>query len=111
VQQKNKYDKGIWAGTTSLILASIAYVPSTAAFTAAILLTLVSLAGAIIAALLGALRLAAVTLFVVCATFILALRSFDGLVRIDYLMVALAAVAVFFAGLLYGQYKRQVPKS
>jgi hypothetical protein len=98
---------GTWVGATSLILASLAYVPSTGPFTPAILLTIVALVGAVVAALLSALRLAVITFFIVCATFIVASRSFDGLVRIEYLMVALAIVAVVFGILLYGQYKSQ----
>ena len=99
---------GARVGATSLILASLAYVPSTGPFTPAMLLTLVALGGAIIAASLGALRLAAVTFFMVCATFILASRSLTGLVRVDYLMVALAIVAVVFGLVLFAQYKRKV---
>jgi len=105
--QQSKF--GAWIGAISLILASLAYVPSTGPFTPAMLLTFVALGGAIIAALLGALRLAAITFFMVCATFIVASRSFSGLVRVDYLMVALAIVAIVFGIILYGQYKRQAP--
>ena len=92
-----------------MILASLAYVPSTGPFTPAMLLTFVALGGAIIAALLGALRLAAITFFMVCATFIVASRSFGGLVRVDYLMLVLAIVAVVFGVILYAQYRTQAP--
>ena len=102
--QQSKF--GTWVGAISLILAALAYVPSTGPFTPAILLTFIALGGAIIAASLGALRLAAITFYMVCATFIVASGSFSGLVRVDYLMVALAIVAVVFGLVLYAQYKR-----
>ena len=104
-----QYSSGAWVGAISLILASLAYVPATGPFTPAILLTFIALGGAIITALLGALRLAVIIFFMVCATFIVASRSFGGLVRVDYLMLALAIVAVVFGVILYAQYKRQAP--
>ena len=93
------------------MLVSLAYVPSTGPFTPAIVLTFVALGGAVIAALLGALRLAAITFFMVCATFIVVSRSFSGLIRVEYLMLVLAVVAVVFTVILYGQYKRQASDS
>ena len=97
---------GKWVGVISLILATLAFVPSVSAFTPAILLTLFAFIGATIAALLGSLRLAVLTFFIVSATFILASQSWRGVVQMEYLVVAFATMALVFGAALYGQYKK-----
>ena len=97
---------GYCVGGLSLLFAALAYIPSAAAFTPAILLTLVAFVGSVIAAGFGSYRLAAVTLFLVGATFLTASHTFSGIIRVEYLMILLAGVAVILSAILYGQYKR-----
>ena len=102
---------GDWIGFFSLVLTAVAFVPSTAAFTPAILLTFIGFIGATIAAVLGSLRIAAVTFFIVCATLIVTSQSFGGLARVEYLMLVFAAVAIVFGVALYAQYKKSISGS
>ncbi len=98
---------GEYVGGLSLALVAVAYIPSAAAFTPAILLTFIGFIGGIIAAFLGALRLAVVTLFLAGATFIVSTHSFTGLARVEYLMLAFAVVAIALALFLFRQYQRK----
>jgi hypothetical protein len=93
----------------SLVVAVIAYVPSAAAFTPAILLSFIAAAGAVVAAFFGSVRLAIVTLLVVVATVLaspLSSRWFS-VPRVELLMVLCAAVIATISAILFWDYRRR----
>lgn len=97
-----------------LVLAVVAYVPSAAAFTPAILLSFVAAVAAVVTAFLGSVRLAIVTLLVVAATVLVSpfASKWVAISRIEFLMVACAAaIAAVSAGLFLNYRKRRAGDS
>ena len=93
----------------SLVGAVVAYVPSAAAFTPAILLSFVAAVGAVVTALFGSVRLAVVTLLVVAATVLVSPLSSRWLAisRIDLVMVVCAAAIAAVSAVLFWDYRRR----
>jgi hypothetical protein len=93
----------------SLVGAVVAYVPSAAAFTPAILLSFVAALGAVVTAVLGAVRLAVVTLLVVAATVLISPLSSRWFVisRIDWVMVVCAAGIAGVSAVLFWDYRKR----
>jgi DMSO reductase anchor subunit len=93
----------------SLAGAAVAYVPSAAAFTPAILLSFIAAVGAVIAALFGSVRLAVITLLVVAATVLVSPLSGRWLAisRIDLVMVACAVAIAGVSAALFWDYRRR----
>jgi hypothetical protein len=97
---------GFLVGKISLAIAVLAYFPSVAPFTPAILLSFLAFFGAVIAALSGAYRTAALTAYVVAATFLVSpiSRGIERYVNLGYLIVGLAVLGAIIAIALYRQY-------
>jgi hypothetical protein len=93
----------------SLVLAVVAYVPSAAAFTPAILLSFVALIGALATAVLGSVRLAIVTLLVVASTVMVSplFSRWFVVARVDFLMVLCAAVIAAVSAILLWDHRRR----
>jgi hypothetical protein len=93
----------------SLVAAVVAYVPSAAAFTPAILLSFVAAFGAVVTAALGSVRLAVVTLLVVAATVLISPLSSGWLAisRIDWAMMVCAAAIAGVSAVLFWDYGRR----
>jgi hypothetical protein len=96
-------------GITSLVGAVVAYVPSAAAFTPAILLSFVAAVGAVVTASFGSARLAVVTLLVVAATVLVSPLSSRWLAfsRIDLVMVVCVAAIAVVSAVLFWDYRRR----
>ncbi|MCH8335645.1 MAG: hypothetical protein IIC61_07100 [Proteobacteria bacterium] len=90
------------------MLAVVAYIPSAAAFTPAILGSLAAAIGALVAARMGARRLAVLSFYFIGATVVISpvFWNIDAFVRSDYLMVVLAAIGLVVAGMLWRNHRR-----
>ena len=97
----------------SLIGAVVAYIPSAAAFTPAILLSFVAALGAVVTAALGAVRLAVVTLLVVVATALVSPLSSRWLAisRVELVMVACAVAIAGVSAALFWDYRRRAARA
>lgn len=98
---------GFLVGRISLAVAVLAYYPSIAPFTPAILLSLLAFFGAVIAALSGAYRTASLTAYVVVATLLVSPISkwIERYVDLGYLVVGQAILGAVIAVALYRHYK------
>ena len=98
-----------WVATASMILAVVAYYPSAAAFTPAILLSLVAASGALVAAGFGRVRSAISTLAVVVATILVSPVVFPSLAepRGSRLILGLAVGASVIGIVLFWDFKRR----
>lgn len=102
---------GIALGSISLALGLVVFVPSAAAFTPAIFLSIVALVGAVVGAALGAVRTGILTLLVVASTVVVSPLSptepwFSSL-RAEYWMVGMAVSWAIVAERLLVNYRRR----
>lgn len=100
---------GVWIGGISVAFAALAYAPSFAAFHPAFFLTLAALPGAMLAGMLGAIRLSALAFCLVAANSVGMLFVTGGVdlgVRADRVIAALAAMVALFGAALLVQYRR-----
>jgi hypothetical protein len=94
--------------TASVVLAIAAYVPSSAPFTPAILLSFVAAFGAVATALLGFVRRATITLLVVAATVVVSpgFSRWIAFQRVDWVMLGCAVVIAIIGAVLFWDYRR-----
>ena len=98
---------GQLVGKIGLALAVLAYYPSIAAFTPAIMLSVLALPAALVGALCGAYRTAALTVYVMLATLLVSplLRWPDQIIGLTLLVPGLAALGLGIAGAMVWNYR------
>jgi hypothetical protein len=103
---------GLYIGRLSLILALLAFYPSIAPFTPAILVSVFSFFGAIVGALFGEIRLAILTIYIVIATFLVSpvFKWVEVYIRLDILVIGLILLGVILAIGLNMHYKATTKK-
>ena len=103
---------GGYIGRFSLILAILAYLPSVAPFTPAILGSVIAFFGAIIGALSGWNRTAILTMYIVLATFLVSPISswIERYIEFSALMIGLVIFGVIFASGLHVHYRKSTKK-
>lgn len=102
---------GITLSSISLGISLIAFVPSFAAFTPAIFLSVFAFVGAVAGAALGAVRTGMLTLLVVASTVVVSplfpTEPWFSSVRAEYWMVGMAVSWAIVAALLFVNYCRR----
>jgi hypothetical protein len=101
---------GPFVASVSLLIALLAYWPSAAAFTPAILLSFLAGIGAVAGLVLGAVRMSTLTLLIVLLTALVSplISDIAGGARGAYLVLGVAPVAVvLFAALLFWDFRRR----
>ena len=90
------------------MLASLAFIPSAAAFTPAIGLSAIALAAAVWAALLGAWRTSALAIVIIGATVLVSPAFFprEELVRVEHVFVGAPLAVVLLGLVLYLNYRK-----
>ena len=98
----------VWLASGSLVLASLAFIPSAAAFTPANGLSALALATAVWAALLGAWRTSALAIVIIGATVLVSPAFFprEELVRVEHVFVGAPLAVVLLGLVLYLNYRK-----
>lgn len=98
---------GQHVGKIGLALAVLAYFPSIAAFTPAVLLSVIALPAALVGALCGARRTAALTVYAVLATLLVSplLRWPDQYIGLTLLVPGLAALGLGIASAMVWHFR------
>lgn len=116
---KNKDKRAVFPKTgklvaiTSLILAILAFFPSIAPFTPAIILSFFSFIGAIMGALSGWKRTAILTTYIVFATILVSPISswVEKYVDLGFLIQSLLILYAFLAAILFVNYRKSLIKT
>ena len=98
---------------TSLILALLAFLPSIAPFTPAIIVSFFSLLGAIAGALSGWKRTAILTLYIIAATLLVSPMSswIEQYIELGLLIILLVIAGSFLAVMLFIHYRKSSRKT
>ena len=95
-------------GSISAALALTSFILGSAPFTPALVLVFLAVPLALVSGLLGAWRLAAITVYFSIAAWIVVPISRELSFRIDYLLALTALLGAVIGGILYYGYKRKV---
>lgn len=97
-------------GISSLLLALLAFLPSIAPFTAALLGSVIAFFGAWIGAFSGGLRVSVLTLYTVLATFLVSpiCSGVERYIELGHLVIILISLGVIFAIYLLLNYRKSI---
>jgi hypothetical protein len=97
---------GCWLGGIALVLSLIAYVPGSAAFHPALILTVVSVPAALLACLLGASRLPILAVYFGALAWFVVPLSKALPIRVDYLLALCFALGCILGVFLHANFRR-----